>query len=96
MKAITALWVTASISTIAALGGTVNFDNVPVGKLPTTWTGTKTGNGEAKWLVVADDSAPSKPNVLKQGFARLGKRRRARSREARLLERALASLLWCF
>src|SRR5262249_22720321 len=27
---------------------------------------TQTGRGQAKWAVVADDSAPSKPNVLKQ------------------------------
>jgi len=45
---------------------TVNFDNVDVGKLPANWTGTKTGKGEPQWAVVADDSAPSKPNVLKQ------------------------------
>jgi len=45
---------------------TVNFDNVDVGKLPTNWTGTKTGKGEPQWAVVPDDSAPSKPNVLKQ------------------------------
>ena len=49
-----------------ALAETVNFDNAEVGKLPSGWTGTKTGKGDPKWAVVADDSAPSKPNVLKQ------------------------------
>ena len=28
--------------------------------------GTQTGTGQAKWAVVPDDTAPSKPNVLKQ------------------------------
>jgi hypothetical protein len=47
-------------------GETVNFDDAKVGEPPPGWTATKTGQGEAKWAVVQDDSAPSKPNVLKQ------------------------------
>ena len=50
----------------AALAETVNFDDAEVGKPPRHWTAAKTGSGEAKWAVVADDTAPSKPNVLKQ------------------------------
>jgi hypothetical protein len=34
--------------------------------LPKGWQTGITGQGQAKWEVVADDSAPSKPNVLKQ------------------------------
>jgi len=49
-----------------ALAETVNFDDLQTGAPPPGWTSTKTGKGEAKWVVVADDSAPSKPNVLKQ------------------------------
>ncbi len=45
---------------------TVNFDDLKTGAPPPGWTATLTGKGEAKWAVVADDSAPSKPNVLKQ------------------------------
>src|SRR5437870_2378902 len=45
---------------------TVNFDDLKTGAPPPGWTATKTGKGEAKWEVIADDSAPSKPNVLKQ------------------------------
>ena len=52
--------------TNAALAETVNFDNNKTGETPAGWTATKTGKGEAKWAVVADDTAPSKPNVLKQ------------------------------
>src|SRR4051812_38031814 len=44
----------------------VNFDKAETGKAPTGWTATQTGTGQAKWAVVQDDSAPSKPNVLKQ------------------------------
>jgi hypothetical protein len=33
---------------------------------PAGWTATQTGSGSAKWSVEKDDSAPSKPNVLKQ------------------------------
>jgi 3-keto-disaccharide hydrolase len=45
---------------------TVNFDKAEAGKPPSGWTATQTGTGQAKWAVVADPSAPSKPNVLKQ------------------------------
>jgi hypothetical protein len=45
---------------------TVNFDSAAVGQPPPGWTATKTGSGEAKWTIEKDDSAPSKPNVLKQ------------------------------
>ena len=56
----------STLASGAALADTVNFDDLKTGALPTGWTATKTGTGEAKWEVVADDSAPSKPNVLKQ------------------------------
>jgi hypothetical protein len=45
---------------------TVNFDNLNAGAAPPGWTATQTGSGSAKWSVEKDDSAPSKPNVLKQ------------------------------
>ena len=45
---------------------TVNFDNVTEGQVPAGWTATQTGTGEAKWAVVQDATAPSKPNVLRQ------------------------------
>jgi len=49
-----------------ALADSVNFDEFKTGAPPPGWTATRTGQGDAKWEVVADDSAPSKPNVLKQ------------------------------
>ena len=57
---VTTLW------TAMALADTVNFDDCKTGSPPPRWTATMTGKGTPKWEVVADDSAPSKPNVLKQ------------------------------
>lgn len=50
----------------AAAAETANFDNAESGKPPAGWTATQTGSGQAKWAVVADETAPSEPNVLKQ------------------------------
>jgi len=44
----------------------VNFDVDPAGAIPAGWTCGSTGGGAPRWLVEADASAPSKPNVLKQ------------------------------
>src|SRR5919198_1168082 len=52
--------------TAAAAGETVSFDNAAAGQPPSGWTATKTGSGNAQWTIERDDSAPSKPNVLKQ------------------------------
>src|SRR5882672_5691034 len=59
----------ALISTLlmhVSAADTVNFDDLKPGAAPPGWTATQTGSGQAKWEIVADDSAPSKPNVLKQ------------------------------
>ena len=49
-----------------ASADTVTFDNLTVGSAPPGWSATRTGSGQAKWTVDRDDTAPSKPNVLKQ------------------------------
>src|SRR5205823_12635989 len=49
-----------------ACAQTVNFGSFTTGAPPPGWTATKTGTGNPKWTVERDDSAPSKPNVLKQ------------------------------
>jgi hypothetical protein len=51
---------------MAAAAETVNFDSAPVDKPPAGWNATQTGTGKARWAIVRDDTAPSKPNVLKQ------------------------------
>jgi 3-keto-disaccharide hydrolase len=55
-----------ALACLAAAVAVVNFDNLPVGTAPTGWSATKTGTGNPKWTVEKDDTAPSKPNVLKQ------------------------------
>jgi len=45
---------------------TIDFDKTSVGQLPDGWVGGVTGQGSPKWLVEADTTAPSQPNVLKQ------------------------------
>lgn len=50
---------------VCALAGTENFDK-STGAPPKGWTSAVTGSGASKWTVEKDDTAPSKPNVLKQ------------------------------
>jgi len=66
MNPIPFLLLTGALATTSALAETINFDAAPPGQPPPGWTGTNTGQGEAKWTIVADASAPSAPNVLKQ------------------------------
>jgi len=65
MKAYILAFMTSLTATIA-FADSVNFDDLKAGAPPQGWTATKTGSGTAKWEIVADTSAPSKPNVLKQ------------------------------
>jgi hypothetical protein len=44
----------------------VNFEDVKAGEIPKGWLAGCTGSGTPKWSVVADATAPSKGNVLKQ------------------------------
>ena len=44
----------------------VNFDDFAPSMLPPEWLSGVTGKGTANWLVVKEDSAPSRPNALKQ------------------------------
>src|SRR5215204_2418150 len=55
-----------AIAGLAAVATVVNFDSLPVGTAPTGWSATQTGTGNPKWTVEKDDTAPSKPNVLRQ------------------------------
>jgi len=55
-----------SVIAVTALADTINFDDGKTGAPPADWTATQTGSGSAKWTVEKDDTAPSKPNVLKQ------------------------------
>lgn len=55
-----------AMAPLAVSAQTENFDKVAEGGLPAGWISGVTGKGAPKWVVVADPSAPSKPNVLKQ------------------------------
>src|SRR6266853_1037073 len=66
MKKLNTVMLTIAVLTCVARADTVNFDDLKTGAPPPGWTTTQTGTGQAKWEIVADDSAPSKPNVLKQ------------------------------
>ena len=66
MKTITTLIAIVSLLAAAAQAATENFDAAKAGEAPAGWTCTKTGSGNPNWAVVADASAPSKPNALKQ------------------------------
>jgi hypothetical protein len=66
MKSISAFVLMSSLALNVTSAENVNFDDATLGATPPGWTATKTGKGDAKWTVEKDDSAPSKPNVLKQ------------------------------
>jgi hypothetical protein len=66
MKTLFLAFLAATAVAVLASADTVNFDNFKIGAVPPGWTATQTGSGSAKWSVEKDDSAPSKPNVLKQ------------------------------
>jgi hypothetical protein len=53
-----------SITTVRA--ESINFDKDVAGATPAAWTAGVTGQGESRWMVEADPTAPSKPHILKQ------------------------------
>ena len=57
---------TLGIFATSSSSETVTFDTAETGKPPAGWTAGQTGSGRPMWTVVADATAPSKPNVLKQ------------------------------
>jgi len=66
MKTLMKIALTTGLLAVTAQAETINFDDATPGAAPPGWTATKTGKGEAKWTIEKDDTAPSKPNVLKQ------------------------------
>ena len=66
MKKMSVTIIAMTIATGTAVAETVIFDDMKTGAPPPGWTATQTGSGTAKWTVDKDNSAPSKPNVLKQ------------------------------
>src|SRR5947209_6377426 len=66
MKTMCTLMICAGFVSGTALAETINFDDAKAGATPPGWKSAVTGSGSAKWSVEQDNSAPSKPNVLKQ------------------------------
>src|SRR5437764_6024317 len=66
LKALLFTMIVTTMATALAAAETVNFDDMKAGVPPSGWTAAQTGSGTAKWMVEKEDSAPSKPNVLKQ------------------------------
>ncbi len=66
MKTLLLTCIAAGLLSSAASAQMINFDDAKIGAPPSGWTATKTGGGSPNWTVEKDDSAPSKPNVLKQ------------------------------
>lgn len=62
---ITAIAALLSFSIFGLGGDTVNFDRLKPGSFPPFWTSTANRpTGEAKWAVLLDANAPSRPNVF--------------------------------
>ena len=55
-----------SLFAVDAMAEIIGFDQYKIGVLPAGWICGVTGRGSSKWVVEADSTAPSKPNVLKQ------------------------------
>ena len=66
MKTLRVVLTTLMLAPAPQAADTVNFDTAATGQPPAGWIATRTGSGDAKWTVERDDTAPSKPNVLKQ------------------------------
>src|SRR5216110_3056771 len=66
MNTLMKLALTTGLLAVTAQAETINFDDATPGAAPPGWTATKTGKGEAKWTIERDETAPSKPNILKQ------------------------------
>ena len=66
MRKFIAMTFVAPLLASGAFAQTINFDSAEAGTVPAGWTATRTGSGQAKWSIEKDDTAPSKPNVLKQ------------------------------
>ena len=54
------------LSASAAVAETENFDQQKAGSAPLGWSCGVTGKGSPRWIVEAESSAPSAPNVLRQ------------------------------
>ena len=66
MKKLTVVLLIGGILSFQTCAETFHFDDSKTGEIPSGWLATLTGKGDPKWTVVAEASAPSKPNALVQ------------------------------
>lgn len=66
MKALLPALASVALASAATRAEVLTFDQAEAGKPPAGWIVTKTGKGTPRWSVEKDDSAPSRPHVLKQ------------------------------
>jgi hypothetical protein len=66
MKTTNLILMMTALTTATLPAQTVKFDDAEIGKPPPGWNSAITGKGEPKWTVEKDETAPSRPNVLKQ------------------------------
>lgn len=66
MKFLFAILCSTALACPAVAAERESFDQAKPGALPAGWTSAQTGEGKPVWTVVADASAPSQPNALKQ------------------------------
>jgi hypothetical protein len=60
------VWLACGIFNAVAQDQMASFDNARPGEAPAGWTSTRTGEGEPRWTVEKDETAPSGPQVLRQ------------------------------
>ncbi|MEI7728973.1 MAG: family 16 glycoside hydrolase [Verrucomicrobiota bacterium] len=66
LKLLCPLMVVIGLAAGSGIAATANFDHAKPGEFPAGWMAWLAGAGESKWSVQQDDTAPSRPNVLKQ------------------------------
>src|SRR5438309_2699255 len=66
MKTALAVAVVLCMMEMSAMADRADFANNAVGATPKGWTATMTGNGNPRWTVEEDPTAPSKAKVVKQ------------------------------
>jgi len=66
MKTLTVILLAGEILILQTRAEKFHFDDTKPGAIPPGWQVALTGKGDPKWSLVADDSAPRRPNVLKQ------------------------------
>ncbi len=66
LKLLALILIATWLPVLSANAAEVNFDKYETNKAPDGWRCGITGKGTPKWIVIRDDTAPSRPNVLSQ------------------------------